>query len=178
MACEPLITDDFVFRRRAAFQFQLRREAAAQGQRQRAPRLEGQRRAATDARCQAVAGEPYQLGNALAPDGGAQVGFVGVVLLVEGEDVAQDSRALQDRDAGVVGLAVRPGRQFGRGVNAAHHRLDEIGIAADAVGDARQAGPVAGAAREDEVVGDQRFAGHVSCSTTYVAAHDAPIDKP
>ena len=72
------------------------------------------------------------------------------MLLIEAQDVADDRRALDQRDAGIVGHAMGPAGQFRRRIDAALHRLDEVGIAPDAVGDARQPGPVVRPLRKHE----------------------------
>ncbi|MCY1410290.1 hypothetical protein D9M71_256560 [compost metagenome] len=140
-------------------QLSLDREACAQGQ-GAAAYFEGQRRAPADAGSEAIAGEPYQFGDAFTPGGGAQVGFVGVVLLVETEDVADDRRPFQQGDAGVVRSTVGPGGQFRCGVQGADHGFPEVGVASDAIGDARQSRAVVDAPGKHEGIVDQRIAGH------------------
>ena len=57
--------------------------------------LESERGPASEARGEPVAEESHQLGDALAPLGRSEESFVGIEILVEGQDVAEDGSAFQ-----------------------------------------------------------------------------------
>ena len=75
--------------------------------------VEREGRGAAKARRRAVAGQADQIEDAVLPGGGGQLRLVCVKLLVEGQDVAQKGRAVEQRDAGFVGAEMGPAGSAG-----------------------------------------------------------------
>ncbi len=121
------------------FKLGFHRESNGDCDRRVAPDLKGERPAPAQPWREPVAEQPHEIADVLAPLCGAQIGFVGVKLLVKGEDITQHCRAFQQGDPRIIRGAVRPALQHGIVIQAAEHRLQYVGIAADAVRDAFQA---------------------------------------
>ncbi|KFB67847.1 MAG: hypothetical protein CAPSK01_002435 [Candidatus Accumulibacter vicinus] len=109
---------------------------------------ERETRASRDSWREPVAQQAHQVGDAVAPLGAAQIGLVGVEILVEAENVADLGGGFDQRDAGVVGQAVRPLGEHRTLVKPRQHVLAQVGVAADAVVDGAQARPVVDRLRE------------------------------